>query len=136
MLSVYFSLTFYGFLIFFDNVSNHGRSFARNSLFLSSTCLGISVSQYSKWSNGFKLFAFAVSVILLMITELLLILNNQYLFNLSYFWDNHSNNIFNMISRNSLDLRDSCSFYPEKSFHECKTKTSSDSDSGMDRQIW
>ena len=41
----------------------------------------------------------------------------------------------NMNSYNSLDLRDSCSFYPGGSSHECKTKTSSDPSSGMDRQI-
>lgn len=40
-----------------------------------------------------------------------------------------------MNSCNSLDLRDSCSFYPGGSSHERKTKTSPGPSSGMDRQI-
>ena len=55
---------FFGFLTTSGNFSDHGSRSSKNDRSLSSMCLGISVRRYSKYSYGFRLFAFAVSAML------------------------------------------------------------------------
>ena len=55
---------FFGFLTTSGNFSDHGSRSSKNDRSLSSMCLGISVRRCSKYSYGFRLFAFAVSAML------------------------------------------------------------------------
>ncbi len=52
--------------MFSGKFGDHGKRSSRNDLSVSSICFGTSVRKYSKYSYGFKLLAFAVSVILYM----------------------------------------------------------------------
>ena len=47
-------------------LGDHGSRFSQKLRSVSSRCLGISVRRYSKYSYGFRLFAFAVSAMLYM----------------------------------------------------------------------
>ena len=55
---------FFGFLTTSSNFSDHGSRSSKNDRSLSSMRLGISVRRCSKYSYGFRLFAFAVSAML------------------------------------------------------------------------
>lgn len=55
---------FFGFLTTSGNFSDHGSRSSKNDRSLSSMRLGISVRRCSKYSYGFRLFAFAVSAML------------------------------------------------------------------------
>ena len=55
---------FFGFLTTSGNFSDHGSRSSKNDRSLSSMCLEISVRRCSKYSYGFRLFAFAVSAML------------------------------------------------------------------------
>ena len=55
---------FFGFLTTSGSFSDHGSRSSKNDRSLSSMCLGISVRRCSKYSYGFRLFAFAVSAML------------------------------------------------------------------------
>ena len=55
---------FFGFLTTSGNFFDHGSRSSKNDRSLSSMRLGISVRRCSKYSYGFRLFAFAVSAML------------------------------------------------------------------------
>ena len=58
---------FFGFRILSGSFSDPGTRSSKKDRSVSSMCFGISVRRYAKYSYGFKLFAFAISAMLLQI---------------------------------------------------------------------